>query len=61
MQYIKDGSRVIAIRKGTMFNKGDAGTLINQLGLDSENYYFISLDNGKSIGPSLDEYWTEDQ
>ncbi len=57
MSHIENGSRVVAIHQSKHFNKGDAGVLAGQGGIDSEYYYYVQLDNGLYIGPSLSDYW----
>lgn len=61
MSYIENGTRVVAISDGKEFKKGQQGVLIRQGGIDSENYYFVQLDNRAQIGPSLADYWEEDK
>ncbi len=57
MSHIENGARVVAVHQGSRFNKGEAGVLTGQGGIDSEYYYFVQLDNGPGIGPSLSDYW----
>jgi hypothetical protein len=58
--HIENGKRVVAKSDSKTFKKGDAGILVRQGGIDSENYYFIDLDDGRSIGPSVEDYWEEE-
>lgn len=58
---IENGKNVVAVRDGTGFKKGATGVLKRQGGIDSENYYFVDLDGGGQIGPSLEDYWEENK
>jgi hypothetical protein len=55
----KVGDDVIAIRKGSSFEKDTVGKLMRQGGIDSENYYFVETNDGRMIGPSLEDYWAK--
>jgi predicted RNase H-like HicB family nuclease len=57
----KVGDSVIATHTGppfkTSFKKGATGKLVKEEFIDGKKYYSVELDNGVSVGPSLEDYW----
>ena len=57
MSEIAVNSTVIANDDGKNHKKGDMGLVVDSGLIDSEVYVMVRLNDGRTIGPSLIDYW----
>ena len=57
MSEIAVNSTVITNDDGKNHKKGDLGVVVEAGLIDSEVYLMVRLDDGRTIGPTLIDYW----